>query len=370
MTDAKTANELSIELEAILSKLDNLARMVGAELDKPVKKNDGMIKMKIGEITGLTHQFMQFLPRMAAIRAVCEKQGPEQAHAWAQLSIRMGKARTWINDWHKVENLIRQQVPARRNKLFRRSNHTEDARVSQLHLYDDIFNDLHNMLGRNSQDDASKDHGCFADISLPHSLFIEHVHAAHRVLLAKGLDHPTRFLDVGCGGGLKVLSAAKFFDQAEGLEFDPGYVASAQSLFDKAATDRCRVIQADGLTYKDYSQHDVIYFYRPMRDEKRLRQLERQIVTTARPGTLIIAPYQMFDHQFEALGCAHLANRLYITQTLQSDANKLRRLAEMTGVAVVRKQNTVATVWDPILTPSAARGFAFTNHIEGYWAVA
>jgi SAM-dependent methyltransferase len=350
-----------------------LVRSIGDELGKPIKVNASLVTQKVRDVTMLSHKFMQFLPRVAAARDLFVKANgpltPAQAHDWSQMSTRVYQARTWITDWPKIEKLVRVQVPAIRQKLYRRPTHTEAVTTSQLSVNDRIFNDLHLLLGQHSQDEKSRDHGCFADISLPQSVFIEHVHAAHRVLLAKRLRHPARFLDVGCGGGLKVLSAAKYFARADGLEYDSGYAASAQNLFDISHNDTCRVIEADGLTYENYDQYDVIYFYRPMRHIELLRQLEEQIVQTAQPGTLIIAPYKMFDYRYEELGCARIADRLYITQTSQSDADALRRVAEMTGVCVTVPVQNAVSVWDPILKASMAKGFSFDGVGEGFSTV-
>jgi SAM-dependent methyltransferase len=363
---------LQTDLDQILSALEDRVKIIGFELAKPVKIDDSLVVRKLSEITMLTHKFMQFMPRIALSRNEFVKNNgpmtPEQSRAWSHLTTGLYRYSTWITNWPRVEKLVRLQVPAKRHKLYRRPIHTEAATVSQLLISDQIFENLHDILSQHSQDDSAAEHGCFADIALPQSVFIEHIHAAHRVLLAKRLKHPSRFLDVGCGGGLKVLSAACFFGSADGLEYDAGYVATARHLFEKSRSGGCHVIHADGLTYENYDDYDVIYFYRPMRQEDLLRQLEEQIVQTARPGTLIIAPYKMFDFRYKELGCARISGRLYMTQTRQSDADALRKNAEMTGVSVIRQVQSAASIWDPILKASMAKGFAFESDTEGFSA--
>lgn len=361
--------ELKQELEQIISKIESLVQAIGHELETPAKLNAALITMKLSEITSLSHKFLMFLAKIAQARNLFVQAHGElnhsQMHEWSEMTTRVFQIRTWMVDWTKVEGVVRKQILAKRYKLYRRATHTEAITPIQLSISDAIFDDVHQMLSQHAQNDEAREHGCFPDISLPQSIFIEHVHAAHRVLLAKRLKHPTRFLDVGCGGGLKVLSAARFFSRADGLEYDPGYVATAQRLFDMSGAGTCRVIHADGLTFEDYSQYDVIYFYRPMRDYDVLHQLEDQIVNTALPGTLIIAPYLMFDHRFKELGCGRIDNRLYITKTSQSDADALRRLAEKTGVSVTKQTQPFHGLWEPILGISRARGFAFDNYFEG-----
>lgn len=369
MGDVIEAAELREELEGIISKIRDKVEKIGQELQNPVKPNEALITRWLSETNTLTHKFLMFLPRIAEARRLNVEANGEldnsQLHEWSQMTTRVFEIRTWISDWPKVEGLVRKQVPVKRQRLYRHAASTEAVVPSQLRLNDVIFDDVHRILAQHSQGDDAREHGCFPDISLPQSIFIEHVHAAHRVLLAKRLKHPTRFLDVGCGGGLKVLSAARFFDWADGLEYDGGYVDTAKHLFDLGGAGTCDVIHADGLTFGQYDRYDVIYFYRPMRDYEVLHRLEEQIVNTALPGTLIIAPYLMFDHRYKELGCGRIANRLYATQTSQSAADALRRAAEKTGVSVTKRDQKFSSIWDPILDISRARGFAFDNFIEG-----
>jgi hypothetical protein len=356
-----SAKDLETELDSIMAQLSRHIETIGTELDKPFKSDAAKIRMTIGSITMLTHKFMQFLPKVGTARdAEIRAQGPlppSHLHRWSNLSSRLYKERTWLTQWPKIETLVRLQLPSKQRKLYRNENRTEDITVSQLSVYDGIFEDIHKILNPAGQTDFARNHGCFADIPLPHSVFMAHMHAAHRVLLAMRLRHPTRFLDVGCGGGLKVLSATKFFDRANGLEFDPTYVTAAQDLFNRSSSDTCRVFQADGLVHEGYDQYDVIYFYRPMRDNELLNRLENQIIKFARPGTLIVAPYLIFEARYKSLGCGKIDDYLYITQTSQTDAKDLRRRAEMTGPFVRNKAPRAASIWDPILTASQSMGF-------------
>jgi len=358
------------ELEEIISTIEGAVQIIARELDSGAKLNVSLITMKLSEVNTWSHKFIMFLVRIAQARDLFVKANGElnhsQMHEWSEMTTQVFKIRTSIFDWPKVESIVRKQVLAKREPLYRRADRTEAITPIQLSVNDAIFNDVHEMLARNSQDTEAHEHGCFPDISLPQSIFIEHVHAAHRVLLAKRLKHPTRFLDVGCGGGLKVLSASKFFGRADGLEYDAGYATTAGRLFEMSGAGTCSVIHGDGLIYDDYARYDVIYFYRPMRDYDLLHQLEEQIVNTALPGTLIIAPYLMFDHRYKELGCGRIANRLYATQTSQSDADALRRSAEKTGVSVTKQMQTLNSIWEPILSVSRDRGFAFDNYVEGH----
>ena len=79
---------------------------------------------------------------------------------------------------------------------------------------------LHRMMNPNAQSRGANDLGCFSDIPLRASLFAAHAHAAYRVAMAQKRKHPLRFLDVVCGGGMRLLQASDFFDHVEGFDFD------------------------------------------------------------------------------------------------------------------------------------------------------
>jgi len=370
MNNTVKAADLKAEMLAILSKLEGLIAQIANALGRPATLDTPSVNLKVAEVNALAHRFLLFLPGVVQARAkaveAAGKMDSREQHEWAEITSRVLQARTWVSSWTLVERVIRQQVPPKRQPLYRRKAKTEPIVRGQLSLADGIFNEIHALLGQTAQDHDAQAFGCFADIGLPQSMFIEHLHAAYRVSLVQARAHPTRFIDVGCGGGLKVLSAATFFPHADGLEYDPGYVAAAQSLFTRAARDDCNVIHADALTYDGYDQYDVIYFYRPMRDPDMLLKLEQQIIRTARPGTLIIAPYMFFDHRYKQHGCALIADRLYVTAKTQKEANALRRAAELTGVSIVHSKPDASGIWEPILEVSRARGFGPESFIEGY----
>lgn len=146
--------------------------------------------------------------------------------------------------------------------------------LSQMGQYDAVFDQLHDVFKPQLQSEGARNHGCFADITLPNSTFVAYAHAAYRTLLALGVNHPTRFLDVGCGTGFKVMMAARYFDECEGFEYDPAYTAAAKGLFARGHFASCSAFQADGLTHEAYDTYDVIYFYRPMREDDQLQELE------------------------------------------------------------------------------------------------
>jgi len=353
--------QLQRKLASICEKTQQEIDFIASELVKTAGSNSAGVVESLRKISITISEAIRFLPTIMASQAVeVENNGPldnTQAHAWAELNRASFEVRSWVNQWHEIENLIRQQFPPKRRQLYRSPEETPAIAKTQAALADAAFNDLHAILNPAPQSEHSRDHGCFADITLPQSEFLQHAHAAYRVLLAKHLRHPTRFLDVGCGGGFKVLTASRLFNRADGLEYDPAYVDMAQSLFDRSQKGTCHIIQADGLKYSDYDVYDVIYFYRPMRHIEQLKALELKIIDNTRPSTLIIAPYQMFATRYESYGCAHIAGCLYISRTSQSDADALRQKAEMTGSFIKTNQPKGKSFWDPIINASHSMGF-------------
>lgn len=356
-------SDLESEFSKTMGEFEKAVAHVGQELLKRGRIDTVRITILISEISVLSRKFLFLLPEIARIRAAEEERAsptPPELARWAKLSNEVYRCRTWMNQWSSIEVLIRRQIPPKRRKLFEKAPVEGDISIAQNFAYDKLLDDLYKILNPANQNDEARDHGCFADISLPHSLFLEYAHATRRILLSRRLKHPARFLDVGCGRGLKVLSAAAFFDRADGLEFDPGYVDAAKTLFKSTRADRCDVFQADALTYQDYDVYDAVYFYRPMRHIEMLKELENQVIKMVRPGTLLIAPYKMFEHRYEELGCARVERQIYITQTSQSDADKLRREAELTGSRSFDPTSIVPSIWEPILKASRAKGFGTT----------
>lgn len=199
----------------------------------------------------------------------------------------------------------------------------------------EVMNALHGLVSRFAspgvQDDAASDLGCYHDIPLPGTRFIQDAHAALRVALATQRRAPLRFMDVGCGAGVKLLLAAQYFDRVDGLEYDRGYVEAARQLLDKLGYAESQVYQADARTFPRFGEYDVLYFYQPMSDQAGLEAIERQIATSARPGTVLMAPYSQFAERAGALGCGHVEGHVYLAGTSAEEAQEVRGRAEWIG---------------------------------------
>lgn len=99
----------------------------------------------------------------------------------------------------------------------------------------------------------------------------------------------TRFLDVGCGPGTRMLLARDIFGlEVRGFDRVPEYVGAAQKL-------GLEVTQEDALEYKGYGYFDLIWMNRPIRDHELQGRLEAKVWDEMSPGAVI--------------GCANLDNR-------------------------------------------------------------
>jgi SAM-dependent methyltransferase len=103
--------------------------------------------------------------------------------------------------------------------------------------------------------------------------FIDKLRSIQRIV-GPGL----RFLDVGCGLGNKVWIAQELGFDAYGIEINQKYVEIASEYI---GADR--IFCHDGVTFEDYAQYDVIYFYNPMPSV----ELENAILAKGKKGAII-----------------------------------------------------------------------------------
>ena len=206
-------------------------------------------------------------------------------------------------------------VPAAASRL--------DLGGAQGSLVSGAFTRAHRAINPARQDRASADRGAHADIPLDAARFVAAAHLAYRLRLATKTPRPWRFLDVGCGGGVKVALAAEFFDDAIGIEIDPGYAASATRNFAAMRAHRCRVEVTDALTYGGYGGFDVIYFYQPMHDMTDLLALEQRILEQSRDDVILIAPYPGFAMRAASLGCVPVDGTVFMKAAMADGLGEL-----------------------------------------------
>lgn len=345
-------------------RLKGIIQKLEAELAKPSRRNARQVDFLCTEIDRLTREYLLFLTAMNTARIAQEAaaSSPDEAmdikRAWGVLGARTNLFRLEINRWATIRGLVQEQRQTRRLPLYPPQAKLAKTTYTQMGASDDVFHWLHAMLNPSEQSDAARDHACFPDIALSNSEFHEHLHAAYRVILAQRRNEPVRFLDVGCGGGLKVLTAFRYFPETHGFDFDPAYVDAANHLLSKDDGLNCKVFEQDALTFEGYGNYDVVYFYRPISEETLLIEMEQAIATQARPGTVLVAPYVSFPARHEALGCGHIGGAVYVAGMSQKQANSLRIKAEKMGPYIVKPDDALlSSVWDPLLVVSRANGF-------------
>ena len=249
--------------------------------------------------------------------------------------------RTRVSLWMKVIEATAECIAGHEWPLVPELRPRFDLGGVQQGLLNAAFTVAHRAVNPTPQAENADEHGCFPDIPLNVARFMAITHLAYRLLLARKHPGPVRFLDVGCGGGVKVAIASELFAEAVGMEYDPGYVEVAARTFKAMRTNRCSVFQADGLTYDGYADYDVIYFYQPMSDDDGLIALERQIVERARPGTILLAPYQLFAPRAKALNCALVHESVYVKDASAKEVAVLIAEAHRMGPHIVKPDKGV-----------------------------
>lgn len=269
------------------------------------------------------------------------------------------QALAWTTRIGPVAACLLRQADAEAIPLYPPPLPKGDLYLSAIELLAGAVLALDKRLNPASQDPAMAARGSYADIRLSPAAFVAHLHAAYRVLRAGRRVKPVRFLDVGCGGGVKVLMARAFFERCEGIELDPGYAEAARRLLAGLAP-AARVHETDALTFEGYGDYEVVYFYKPIREPEPLRDLERRIAAQARPGTVLIAPYPDFRARAAALDCGHVEGSLFLAGTSEDAARALREAALHVGPDCIRPggQELWGAPWKVLLDALWAVGYA------------
>ncbi len=100
---------------------------------------------------------------------------------------------------------------------------------------------------------------------------------------------PVSFLEVGCGQGriMYLAQQSRLLNCAsvEGFDFNPKLVALGRAALDLGET----IFVQDAMAF-DYTNHDIIYSYRPFFDADLQSRLEARIARQMKPGAYLLAP--------------------------------------------------------------------------------
>jgi len=143
-------------------------------------------------------------------------------------------------------------------------NKSRDHLLVKLHIYELAFHKWE-VAGVDLPVESDR----YRFVPFPNEAFVDMLFDA---FFSLGADRSKRFLDVGSGFGSKVLLASTLFD-AYGFDCIESYVNEAQRVVGN------RVILADAFTYDRYDEFDVVYYYRPIHDDKLYHELERRSPT-------------------------------------------------------------------------------------------
>lgn len=275
---------------------------------------------------------------------------------WHHASVTARDVRAVLNHWPGVQAMVLRQAPPTPVPLYPVA--VEDPLIAAQGIAtDSLMLTLHAMFGAGAQADVARDYGCYNDIPMEHSMFLAQAHAAYRVLLALGRTERSRFLDVGCGGGMKVLTATRFYDGADGLEFDPNHAAAARALVSHAPAMDMQIHEADALSFQDYGRYDVIYAFRPFKDDSMALRMEQRIIDSVAPGTVLLLPRAAGPPS----GCVCIEGSLYVAGLSESDGRELKAQAERMGTTIpAHPAPVVSAPWRPIVQAARNNGYSIS----------
>jgi len=287
---------------------------------------------------------------------------PHERHELRIVQRDLKTARTRLRLWARVKPVVSAQLLSERSVLI------EDGLVSNQEpgVLDQVVNlflrSMHRIANpsADTQGEAAESHGCHRDIPYPMYRFAQVISAAHRVCLALRRQRPLRFMDVGSGGGTKVLAAATCFDLCDGLEYDEGAVNTGRRFLELLAPERCRLIHGDALRFSDYGAYDVIYFYRPMRDFRKLVEMEERILSQVARGTVLLKVGRTGVDELPSKGVYELADEVYVTGMSEDEASELAVTAERMGKMIPgfsRDRLSGQGYWRPLLEVSSRNGY-------------
>lgn len=141
---------------------------------------------------------------------------------------------------------------------------------------------------------TNEDHYCF----LPSHHITEIEKDLRKV--QKLLSPPMKFLDCGCGIGNIMLLAQAMGFIVYGIEYEEETALIAKELIGNTeyieltnglvnTIEYEAVIQGDITTFKHYSDYDVIYYFTPIKNLKKMRTFTKKLAKDMKVGSIVIS---------------------------------------------------------------------------------
>jgi 16S rRNA G527 N7-methylase RsmG len=354
----------------LVSELDDLEQQFATEIAKvasalqplPQERDTLALEAAWRNATSIRRKISAFLKE--SLREINERTEIDGVTARNLRSVRktLNLATTKIRFWGRFEIIVSAQIRSERQPLVEESSEEwreVDVFDHIIALFLDAMHKAANPTGYTQGDDANE-YGCHRDIPLPMGRFSKMIAAAYRLCLAQQKDRPLRFLDVGSGGGTKVLAATTCFDLCDGIEYERSTVETGTSLLKLLSPNQCRLMHADALAFTEYEKYDVIYFYRPLVDFKKMVELEERIISQVRPGTVLLVAGGLLSSDLTSKNVHQLVDQIYVTGLPEAEAAELMVTAERMGSMVSgfgRLTYAHLGYWQPLYDVSRRNGY-------------
>ncbi|WP_108835496.1 class I SAM-dependent methyltransferase [Tateyamaria sp. Alg231-49] len=270
--------------------------------------------------------------------------------------------RRQLLDWARVSHIIEHQHAPSDTDLVQVSELIHGPQDVLDHVTALFMHALHKIANpsEHTQSASAEKDGLYRDIPLPMSQFSSLIGAAYRLCLAQRKTHPLRFLDVGSGGGTKVLAATTCFDVCHGLEYEAHTFATGSQVLEGLGADRCTLFHGNAFEFEDYGNYDVIYYFRPMQSNPDMIALEARILAQARPGSFLCVPGEMATPNHDAAGARNVSGHVYATGMSKEEVDDLHFAARHIGTSVPGFYKTpprVSPLLEPLLKACARNGY-------------
>lgn len=168
-------------------------------------------------------------------------------------------------------------------------------RIDTDYVLNEIIQHIEELVTPRIDRERTYEQGMYPCIPFSNQSFLNRLQDAMDILQAVGTRDDKggrpKFIDVGCGIGMKVKMAALAGLEAHGIEYHKEYVRLAHRLVNQSCITR-----GDAREYKRYGEFDIIYFYCPMANHDLQIQLEKTIYEQAKEGAVLIEALKQNDY--------------------------------------------------------------------------